>query len=200
MSDSLITKNAIAKSLKELMRKRDLRKISVADIVQNCGINRQTFYYHFKDKYDLVNWIFYSEVVLSITQEKEYGDWSEAMLDVLKVMKEEQDFYTGALNLTGQNAFQEYFFEVTRTLVREIIDTLAEGRDMEEKDKNFIAEFYTYGLVGTVLAWARAGMKEPPAELVGRLKYFVDDSKRFAAARYLKDIRVEPVPKPPEET
>lgn len=187
MSDSLITKKAIAKSIKELMKKKNLQKISVADIVQNCGINRQTFYYHFKDKYDLVNWIFYSEVVASVTQEKKYGDWSEAMLDVLNVMKEEQDFYTGALNLTGQNAFQDYFFEVTRALVKEIIDTLAEGGGMEEKDRNFIAEFYTYGLVGTVVEWARGGMKEPPRELVGRLKYFIDDSKLVAAARYFKD-------------
>ena len=188
MSDSLITKNAIAKSIKELMKKKNLQKISVADIVQNCGINRQTFYYHFKDKYDLINWIFYSEVVVSVTGQKRYGDWSEAMLNVLNVMKEEQEFYTGALNLTGQNAFQNYFFEVTKALVREIIDTLAEGRNMEEKDKNFIAEFYTYGLVGTVMEWARGGMKEPPRELVGRLKYFIDDSKRFAAARYLRDV------------
>ena len=188
MSDSLITKNAIAKSIKELMKKKNLQKISVADIVQNCGINRQTFYYHFKDKYDLINWIFYSEVVVSVTGQKRYGDWSEAMLNVLNVMKEEQEFYTGALNLTGQNAFQNYFFEVTKALVREIIDTLAEGRNMEEKDQNFIADVYTYGLVGTVMEWARGGMKEPPRELVGRLKYFIDDSKRFAAARYLRDV------------
>lgn len=187
MSDSLITKNAIANSIKELMEKKDLRKISVADIVQNCGINRQTFYYHFKDKYDLINWIFYSEVVTSVTRREKYSDWSEAMLDVLNVMKDEQRFYTGALNLTGQNAFQDYFFEVTKTLVRELIDSLSEERGMEEKDKNFIAEFYTYGLVGIVMAWARGGMKEPPRELVGRLKYFVEDSKRFAAERYLKD-------------
>ena len=43
--------------MKELMKRKSLEKITVSDIVQNCGLNRQTFYYHFQDKYDLVNWI-----------------------------------------------------------------------------------------------------------------------------------------------
>lgn len=62
------------------MRKKDLQKISVADIVENCGINRQTFYYHFKDKYDLVNWIYYNEVVAAVTQNRIQEDWSGVVL------------------------------------------------------------------------------------------------------------------------
>ncbi len=57
MSDSIITKKAIAVSLKDLMKKKSLAKITVSDIVKNCNLNRQTFYYHFKDKYDLLHWI-----------------------------------------------------------------------------------------------------------------------------------------------
>ena len=188
MSDSLITKQAIAQSVKELMKKRDLQKISVFDIVQSCGINRQTFYYHFQDKYDLVNWIYYNEVVSAVTAKKDFSDWSDVMLDVLNIMKKEKYFYTNALNVTGQNAFQEYFFSLTKSLISEIVSATQEGTDIGEEDRDFIAEFYTYGLVGIVVQWARRGMKEQPQELVGKLKYFIDDSKRFTAARYLKEI------------
>ena len=191
MSDSLITKKAIAASMKELMKKKSLDKITVADIVKNCGLNRQTFYYHFQDKYDLVNWIYYNEIVSAIAHNISYHDWSEAILDVLNIMKRDKSFYMGALDSSGRNLCQEYFFSVTKDLLLEIVNGLAdsfeEGRQMEEADKNFIAEFYAYGLVGIVLQWASRGMKEKPQEIVCRLKHFVDDSKRFAAARYFKD-------------
>ena len=59
MSDSNLTKNALAASMKKLMREKPFDKISVSDICIDCGINRKSFYYHFRDKYDLVNWIFY---------------------------------------------------------------------------------------------------------------------------------------------
>lgn len=187
MSDSIITKKALAASLKELMKKKELQKISVADIVENCGINRQTFYYHFQDKYDLVNWIYYSEVACAITQNRTYQDWGDAVLDVLNIMKSEHTFYSNALNVTGQNAFQEYLFDVTKDLLLEIVSVISEGQNIDMSDKDFIAEFYTFGLVGIVTQWARKGMKESPEKIVERLSHFVDDSKRFAAERYFKE-------------
>ena len=62
MADSNITKNALAVSMKKLMEKKPFSKISVGDICEDCGMNRKSFYYHFKDKYDLVNWIFDTEI------------------------------------------------------------------------------------------------------------------------------------------
>jgi hypothetical protein len=62
-------------------------------------------------------------------------------------------------------------------------------------DKDFIAEFYTYGLVGVVVQWARKGMKESPQEIVERLAHLIDDSKRFAASRYFKEHNEQELPK-----
>ena len=188
MSDSLITKKAIAASLKELMKKKDIARISVADIAHQCGINRQTFYYHFQDKFDLINWIYYNDVISAVSEAKKVDDWSEVMLDILSDMKRDKTFYSSALKLTGQNAFQDYFFDVTKKLIAGIINILVEGKNVEEEDKTFIAEFYTFGLVGVVAQWAKNGMNETPQELVLRLKHFIDDSKYFAAARYCRDL------------
>ena len=60
---SQITKNALAASLKKLLSKKELSKITITNITEECGVNRQTFYYHFKDIYDLLEWIFTNEVV-----------------------------------------------------------------------------------------------------------------------------------------
>ena len=58
MADSNITKKALAEALKELMEEKSFEKINIGDICEKCEMNRKSFYYHFKDKYDLVNWIF----------------------------------------------------------------------------------------------------------------------------------------------
>ena len=58
MADSQLTKRALSAAMKELMAERPMEKIRIGDIVERCNMNRQSFYYHFKDKYDLVNWIF----------------------------------------------------------------------------------------------------------------------------------------------
>ena len=63
MADSNITKLALSGALKELLEEQSFEKISVSDICERCGMNRKSFYYHFKDKYDLVNWIFDTEFV-----------------------------------------------------------------------------------------------------------------------------------------
>ena len=75
MADSNITKNALAVSMKKLMEKKPFSKISVGDICEDCGMNRKSFYYHFRDKYDLVNWIFYVDFI-------ERMDWSLSLIHI----------------------------------------------------------------------------------------------------------------------
>ena len=66
MADSNITRNAMAAAMKALMKEKKLSKISISDICGACGMNRNSIYYHFKAKYDLINWIFYTEFVSNI--------------------------------------------------------------------------------------------------------------------------------------
>ena len=63
MANSNITKQALATALKELMEAVPFEKIRVADICERCTMSRKSFYYHFKDKYDLLNWIFDTEFI-----------------------------------------------------------------------------------------------------------------------------------------
>lgn len=178
MSDSLITKKALASALKQLMERKSFEKITVSDIAEECGLNRQTFYYHFQDKYDLVNWVFYNDVVARVLHNDPYTNWSDVMLDVLCIMRQNKTFYIKTLNTSGQNTFQDYFFSVTKDLLLEIIEETAAGtkgrKDLDEEDKNSLAEFCAYGLVGMTMQWARKGMKESPQQIVERLGRFID--------------------------
>ena len=87
MSDSIITKKALASGLKELIKKKSFDNIIVSDITEICGLNRQTFYYHFHDKYELVNWIYYNEALKVITSDLTFDTWSEKVFKLLNIMK-----------------------------------------------------------------------------------------------------------------
>ena len=75
MQELNTTKYTLAQSLKSLMEKRSFAKISVADLCENCGMSRKSFYYHFRDKYDLVHWIFQVEFIQTIQGRETLNGW-----------------------------------------------------------------------------------------------------------------------------
>jgi probable dihydroxyacetone kinase regulator len=184
MSQSQITKKALAISIKELMETIPLAKISVQEITDNCCLNRQTFYYHFKDKFDLINWIYYSEVMKSIGNCKSYENWSDGMYKTLSYLSNNKAFYINALNTPGQNAFDEYFFKITFELIMGVVIDLSKGMNISEIDKKFIVDFYTYAFVGITVQWIKQGMKLSPHAVVYKLKEIIEGSLLGALTRY----------------
>ena len=82
MANSNITKKALAQSLKELGSTKILDKITVADITNHCGVNRQTFYYHFNDKYELLNWIYTEDLFKPLTKDLDFFNWGDKLVGV----------------------------------------------------------------------------------------------------------------------
>ena len=117
MPDSSLTKRALAQAIKELMNEKPLVKISIADIVDRCQMNRHSFYYHFRDKYDLVNWIFYTELITEL-QNSSNKDEYEELKNICRYLYDNRAFYINALKFTGQNSFYEYFGEVIYQLLK----------------------------------------------------------------------------------
>lgn len=161
MADSNITKNALAVSMKKLMEKKPFSKISVGDICEDCGMNRKSFYYHFRDKYDLVNWIFYVDFI-------ERMDWSSCRneWDMLKALcshfYRERLFYQNALQVEGQNSFREYFCGMLRPVLMLLTQNLVE----EGRKKEFYIAFLCEGVLGELVYWLREGSKITPEEFV----------------------------------
>ena len=91
MSD--ITKRALASSLKDLLSKYKFNKITIKDITENCGVNRQTFYYHFKDIYDLLEWIYKNEVILEIEEKATYETWQQGLMYIFEYVLKNKNFY-----------------------------------------------------------------------------------------------------------
>ena len=182
MADSQITKNAIAESLKKLTKTKPFDKITVSDIASTCGINRQTFYYHFEDKYELLSWIYYKDAFAPIMDKITFDNWDSKLADLFAVMKDNQSFYTNTIKYTD-DYFQEYIIKMAETIFEEVIDTLDEDRLLGSDDRTLFARFYAYGVYGTVNEWVVKGMKIPPSKLASYMKRLAVSTERVGYIR-----------------
>jgi len=190
MSDSNITKLALANSLKGLMAKKAFNKICVSDIVDNCGLTRQAFYYHFKDKYDLMNWIYYTETARFMSSYNKVDHWLDGMLDLCNYMRQNKTFYINALNTTGQNSFQEYLHDYIRDISISVIESI-KNKEFEEEKWGFIVEFISTAFVGLIVRWANNGMKDDPAEYVMKMRSLFDGSILYELESQSEGIATE---------
>ena len=90
------TKIALEASLKELLKKKPFDKITIADLTEDCGISRMAFYYHFKDIYDLVEWVCLEESTRALQGKKTSGDWQEGLLQIFEAVYENKAFIMNA--------------------------------------------------------------------------------------------------------
>jgi len=195
MSDSNITKLALANSLKGLMATKAFNKICVSDIVDNCGLTRQAFYYHFKDKYDLMNWIYYTETACFMSSYNKVEHWMDGLTDLCNYMRQNKTFYINALNTTGQNSFQEYLHDYIRDISISVIESI-KNTEFEEEKWGFIVEFISTAFVGLIVRWADNGMKDDPAEYVMKMRSLFDGSILCELESQSEEISTENPTKP----
>ena len=170
MSDSNITKNALAAALKKLMKEQGFEKISVSEICEECGMNRKSFYYHFRDKYDLVNWIFY-DAFLANLQVASYENGWDALTELCRKFYEDRDYYIEALKIKGQNSFCDYVTETIEPLVAYFTEDLFK----REAEKEFFCTFFTDALLHSISRWLENNMSMTPEEFVKNIQDILRD-------------------------
>ena len=165
LADSNITKKALATALKELMSEKTFSKISVSDICDKCNMNRKSFYYHFKDKYDLVNWIFDTEFICAVNEKISYDGWE--LLEILcNYFYEHRDFYRKALKIEGQNSFSEHFSEYLRSFIKKQLEIILKGSEVTK----FHIDFFADGFIGAITRWIIDKNCVPPEAFLSLLK------------------------------
>ena len=110
MSSSAITKSALSQALKNLCEQKPFEKIAISDITGECGLNRQSFYYHFQDKYELLEFIYYNELFKNITRGVNYDNWYERLEGFLENMRKDKKFYSNTLKC-NEKIFEKYLFK-----------------------------------------------------------------------------------------
>lgn len=181
---SPVTKKLLATSLKKLMSKCSLDQITVKELAADCGVNRQTFYYHFQDIYELLGWVFKSEALEAIEDYKTYATWQKGFLKIFHYVQANRDFCLSTYQSLGREHLERFLNTVTFDLLYNVVEELATDTGLSEEDHCFIARFYTYGFVCLMLEWLKSGTKESPENIIDRLSKLIDGDISRAIEKY----------------
>ena len=164
MADSNSTKSALADAMKKLMVCKSFAKISISDLCEECGLNRKSFYYHFKDKYDLVNWIFYVDFLTNMGGKNFENEW-DVLVAVCNIFYQNKAFYQSALRIEGQNSFKDYFYEMLEPVMAFFVQDL-----FQVQNQKLFVTFFCDVFLTAVLRWFSMESELEPETFVEELK------------------------------
>ena len=169
----------LAESFKKLARTRPIEKITIREITDEAGVIRPTFYNHFQDKYELLEWIIKRELIDPIEPLLDNGMLKEALILPLTTMEKDKAFYTRAVNLVGQNSFSETLKKAIAEMAlsrlnRKKIDELLPYKDWLTAER--VADYFSATLCYAVIEWVKDDMRVPMNELVDIFIYVASHS------------------------
>ena len=185
---SYTSKQAICASLKRQMAQKPLDKITIAEIMNGCGMRRQHFYYHFTDIYDAVRWMFEEEAVSLLRQQEGALLWQEGLLQLFRYLTENRTVCLCALNSLSREHIRQFFETNITAIVRRTIDHIAQHVGLSEWQTEFETElmtrFYVVSLSGMVECWLLGEISCMPEELIQFADTMLKDQIRGLILRF----------------
>jgi len=183
MAESNITKKALADSLKLLTREKSFDKIAVGEITEKAGVNRQTFYYHFKDKYELLEWIYDTEVIEPNLSDLSFDNWDKKMCAVMSLLKKDKGFYINTVKHADEyltRTFLEKAEGIFSNAIAVVREQMPDRKMLDKNSEGILAKFFAYGLCGTMMEWMVTGMRESPEYMTGTFRDILSACEKAA--------------------
>ena len=178
------TKYALAEALKKMMGVKPIDKITIKDLVEICGVNRQTFYYHFDDVYDLLEWIFEEDADKILPKELVYENWQDDVIRFLDHLKANSTYVINVYNSNRRLHMLNYIKNRALAYVRGLAEMRAGGRNVDRKDYEFVVEFCADGVVALTSRWLDKGMELPEGMDEERLLKLLDNTIETLLSRF----------------
>lgn len=166
---SKVVDNAIIASFIKLLGERPLDKITVKDIVEDCGVSRNTFYYHFEDIPSLLEHIMRAETERVLAEYADAASWEEGFLAASEFVQKNKkavyhSYYSGCREIV-----ERYFNAIAREVMERFINRLSVGTGASEEDKALIGLFYRSALTGLIREWLEGGMTYSSEDAIRRI-------------------------------
>lgn len=181
---SSLTERALAASLKKLLEKKTLDKITVKDITDDCGVNRQTFYYHFHDVYDLVEWIFLEEARKFRSKYEGERYLKVVVSKLTEQLLENKAFIINAFYSVNRRQLEKFLQELARPALTDIAAGYAEGRHISQEDQEFVVNIFNFALIGLVTEWVGSGMDTAFIKDIDRFYKVLDGTMEGALQKF----------------
>ena len=181
------TKEMLAESLMKLLARRTLDKITIQDIVDDCGYNRQTFYYHFHDIYDLIDWIFAAQTQELIEKCRACGSLDVGVEAVIAYMRENRRLILNILRSVNGEKLLDNLYRSAQSIVLSALENHPGVQELSTEYRELVAEAFKYALAGLLIDWMRAGIPEDCVNKVRTIKAKKVDSERHIAFGLLQN-------------
>ena len=168
----------LAESFKELSQTRPIEKITIKEITDKAGVIRPTFYNHFQDKYELMEWIITTELLQPMHPLIRAGMVTEAMVLMFTNIEKEKAFYTKAVKMEGVITFHEIAMKCARELLVEIFTERKGDKEPAHKwlTVDIVATYYAQSMCFAAEEWINQGMTVPPQEMAEAYQYIISRS------------------------
>lgn len=168
-------------ALKKLMATEPLDSITVQRLTQICGVNRQTFYYHFRNIYDLLTWIYLNESVENLDN---VASWEEALTYIFSYVKQNSAFVQNTLASAGRELFIEFLYSTTFSMQLQVLNQTDREGILTSDQRKFVSNFYTPSFVYLTVRWVDGGMKEDPKKQIEQVGILAENYLTEAIEKY----------------
>lgn len=152
------TRKAIMNIFMEQLERKSLDKITVKDIIEEAGVNRNTFYYHFKDIYDLIDKIFEEELEKRLSEIDEELTFYEEYKKAATIFSNNRKAIIHMEHSKSNEVVYHYIKEITDICVEKFVRRYARECDISEEGIDFITHFYGSAMCSNTIQWVREGM------------------------------------------
>ncbi|MCH4039429.1 MAG: TetR/AcrR family transcriptional regulator C-terminal domain-containing protein [Eubacteriales bacterium] len=179
MEEKKDIEHELARSLKELAVREPFEKITIKQITDGAGVIRVTFYNHFQDKYDLLEWIVRTEILEPVRILINNKMFREALILIFSNLKKDQEFYEHVVKLEGQNSFEEISYKSIRNMLYSLYRDEGAAKRLEKHPwmtLDYVADYYANSMNFVVMYWIRSGMQASPEEMETIYEYIATRS------------------------
>ena len=179
------TKRMLSMSLKKLLSKTTLDSITIQDITDDAEVSRKTFYYHFQDIYDLLDWTLQEDIHRLIVNEIDLDNWEESIAALFAYMQSNRLLILNAFHSLELDTLEREVFKLLSPLLHRLFFAQSGFDRLCEADQDFIVSVYGLGIAGLLLRWIGTNMLAPPEPLIRQLYRLADGSLEGIVQRFL---------------
>ena len=180
------TKEALGNALKQMLAVKPIEKITVKDLVEICGVNRQTFYYHLKDIKELFEWLYKFETQQVVGDIRKLST-SNAIDVIMRYLYDNRAMTLSAFNSLGREYIEKFIYESIYDAVHDQVIQKSVYVIIDNEDIEFIANYFTITYVALMVQWLQHGMTEEIDSFIKRIGRMMQGAVDAAVQKMRKE-------------
>lgn len=177
-------KRIFADTVMEMLKSKSLSDITVTDIVTQCGVSRQSFYYYFDDIYDLIEWYFTQETEKALNEYSDIDTWQTGYIRLMRWAQKNKPLVLNTYRSIQREYIEVFMYRVLYQYIIKVVHTEAEDLQVSLEQCAFVAQFYTLAINAVSLEWIRTGMNDKPESIAESVNFLIEGNLRKALLKF----------------